>query len=234
MVGSTFIIPSVRPGSTDLAGSWTVHWGSLWMITWWCVSFSSTQSSSTHPTDTVWVLFTQEHTHERLAFTDAKGGQVSSKSGHRGTSKVWQGGGGEFIKWGFITAVMYNPDTCGTWTRTEIFRLWMGRAFSSCPGRTCRHNRWCTGKPEAARAKSPRRWCPTPRESRPPVFGSTSLRLLSGQAYFYTALCHSVWGKCHCPGSEGSTSKTCVCSSYTSSERSLRCAQYKPGTRGTA
>lgn len=31
---------------------------------------------------------------------DAKGGQASSKSGHRGTSKVWQGGGGEFIKWG--------------------------------------------------------------------------------------------------------------------------------------
>ena len=36
------------------------------------------------------------------------------------------------------------------------------------------------------------------------------------------------------PGSEGSTSKMCACSSYTSSERSLRCARYKPGTRGTA
>lgn len=36
------------------------------------------------------------------------------------------------------------------------------------------------------------------------------------------------------PGSEGSTSKTCVCSFYTSSEHSLRCARYKPGTLGTA
>lgn len=47
--------------------------------------------------------------------------------------KVWQGGGGEFIKWGFITAVLYNPDTCGTWTQTEIFRLWMVCVFFFCP-----------------------------------------------------------------------------------------------------
>lgn len=57
MVGSAFIIPSVHSGFMDLVGSWTVHWGSLWMMTRWCVSFSSsTQSFSTHSTDTVWTV----------------------------------------------------------------------------------------------------------------------------------------------------------------------------------
>lgn len=51
------------------------------------------------------ILFTQEHTHHCLAFSDATGGQVCLKSGHRGTSKVWQEEGGQFTKWGFITVL---------------------------------------------------------------------------------------------------------------------------------
>lgn len=141
--------------------------GILQVIKWCCVSsFPRTRSfwhaPQIQPGLQNPILFTQEHTHQCLAFSDATGGQASSKSGHRGTSKIWQEKGGEFTMWGFLTVL------CGTRTQTEIFRLWMGHAFSSCPGSTCRHNRLYRGKPGVARVKSPRQWCLTPQESQPP------------------------------------------------------------------
>lgn len=71
--------------------------GILGMIKQGCVSSSPAPQSSQHAAPNVLktpVLFTQEHTHPRWAFSDAEGRRAGSKSGHRGTSKVWQGGGG--------------------------------------------------------------------------------------------------------------------------------------------
>lgn len=127
------------------------------------------------------ILFSQEHTHQCLAFFDATGGQASSKSGHRGTSKIWQEKGGEFTIWGFITVL------CSTRTQTEILRLWMGRAFSSCPGSTCRHNRLYRGKPGVAKVKSPRQWGLTPQECQPPGNLERKKNILAGKSsYMYT------------------------------------------------
>lgn len=168
-----------------------------------------------------------------LAFPDTKGSQASSRSGHRGTSKVWQGKGGSITKWGFVCAV-HRIQTSVAHEHKEYFTLWMRHASSSCPDRTCRHNRWYKGRPGVTKVKSPRQWYLVPQESPPPVSGSTSPMLSSGQVYSCMALCHNVWGKCHYPGSGGSTSKTCACSSCTSSGRSLRCVQCKPGKLGIA
>lgn len=60
-------------------------------------------------TDTAWVASCFSiHRNTRtqdLAFSHTECYQASSESGHRGTSKVWQGEGGKVAKWGFIAAL---------------------------------------------------------------------------------------------------------------------------------
>lgn len=46
-----------------------------------------------------------------LAFSDAGGLKASSKSGRRGTSKVWQGEGGKITKWGFSAVLSHVTQT---------------------------------------------------------------------------------------------------------------------------
>lgn len=59
-----------------------------------------------------------------------KGGQASSKSGHRGTSKVWQGGGGEFIKWVYCS--LRKSDTAAHGHKLRSLGC-DGRAFLLAP-----------------------------------------------------------------------------------------------------
>lgn len=64
------------------------------------------------------VLVTWEHLHPGLSLSQSstdKGLQASSRSGHRGTSKVWQGKGGSVTKWGFVVCCL-----------TESRHLWHG------------------------------------------------------------------------------------------------------------
>lgn len=46
-----------------------------------------------------------------LAFSNAGGLKASSKSGRRGTSKVWQGEGGKITKWGFTAVLSHVTQT---------------------------------------------------------------------------------------------------------------------------
>lgn len=72
------------------------------------------------------ILFTQEHTHHYLAFSEITDGQASSKSGHRGTSKIWQGGG-EFTKWGLITVLsrMYKTSLAHGYKQRSLGCRWV-------------------------------------------------------------------------------------------------------------
>lgn len=100
--------------------------GILGMIKWGCVSSSPAPQSSRHAAPTVLqtpVLFTQEHTHPGWSFSDAEGRWTGSKSGHRGTSKVWRGEGGKVASGALplccpLSCRAQTP-VCGTWTRAE-------------------------------------------------------------------------------------------------------------------
>lgn len=76
----------------------------LWMRKWWCVhSSQATPECPTRSIDTAWNVEPGSCHTEELASLNVEGWQASSKSGHRGTSKVWQGEGGKATKGGCNT-----------------------------------------------------------------------------------------------------------------------------------
>lgn len=166
--------------------------GILQTIAWWCVSSSAStpKLSNTlhrHGLD-CWTRFSLLRNIRTSAwpFWMPKVGRQVESLDTEALPKFGKEGEASSLRGLYHCAVSYNPDICGTWIQTEIFRSWMGHAFSSCPDRTCRCNRLYMGKPGAARVKSPRQWCPTPQESRPP--GNVEEKPVSAvqSSYVYT------------------------------------------------
>lgn len=122
------------------------------------------------------------------------------------------------------------------WVLAVCLSVWALSSSSSsfCLGRACTGSTGCRVKPAGGEERPPARWHWRQPGCPPPVFCSTWRRLGSGPACSCMAPYHSASEIYHHPGSADSTSRRCVCSSYTASGHSLGSSRCTHHTWGTA